>query len=192
MSRLLLFNKPYRVLTKFTDCDGRATLADYVPVANVYPAGRLDYESEGLLLLTDIGWLQNMISHPRFKLPKTYFVQVEGIPTVETLAQLEEGVLIKDGLTLPARARLIEPPALWPRNPPIRERKSIPDSWIELTIQEGRNRQVRRMTAAVGYPTLRLVRWAIGPWSLEHLNPGEWCEVRAPRNRQDLVSRYSI
>jgi len=187
MNRLLLFNKPYRVLTKFTDREGRATLADYLSVANVYPAGRLDYESEGLLLLTDAGWLQNMISHPRFTLPKTYFVQVEGIPTNDALVQLAEGVVIKDGPTLPARAQRMATPQLWPRVPPIRERKRIPTSWIELTIHEGRNRQVRRMTAAVGYPTLRLIRWSIGPWSLEQLSSGEWREVRAPRNRQELA-----
>ncbi len=191
MSHLILFNKPYHVLTKFTDREGRATLADYIPVSGVYPAGRLDYDSEGLLLLTDAGWLQSTVSHPRFKLPKTYLVQVEGIPTAAALAQLTQGVTLKDGLTQPARAQRIEAPQLWPRNPPIRERKSIPDSWLELTISEGRNRQIRRMTAAVGYPTLRLIRWAIGPWALDSLQPGEWREVRVPRDRQEILARYA-
>ena len=191
MTQLLLFNKPFHVLTKFTDTEGRATLADYITIANVYPAGRLDYDSEGLLLLTDAGWLQQAISDPRFKMPKTYLVQVEGIPSVEALNGLAKGVRLKDGLTLPAQVRAIDPPSLWPRHPPIRERKSIPDSWLELTIREGRNRQVRRMPAAVGYPTLRLVRWSIGPWSLDSLQPGAWHTVRPPRNRQEFISRYA-
>ncbi|RME66032.1 MAG: pseudouridine synthase, partial [Caldilineae bacterium] len=157
--------------------EGRPTLADYIPVPDVYPAGRLDYESEGLVVLTNDGRLQHKISDPRHKLPKTYWVQVEGIPDDQALAQLAAGVKLKDGLTRPAQVRRIEPPDVWPRNPPIRVRKSVPDSWLELTIVEGRNRQVRRMTAAVGHPTLRLIRVAVGPWRLGSLQPGEWREV---------------
>lgn len=180
MPRLILFNKPFNVLCQFTDREGRATLADYIPLPGVYAAGRLDYDSEGLLVLTDDGRLQQRIADPRHKLPKTYWVQVENVPTEEALAALRGGVDLKDGRTRPARARLIEPPAVWPRNPPIRERKSIPTAWLELTIREGRNRQVRRMTAAVGYPTLRLIRAAVGPWQLSGLAPGEWTEVPVP------------
>lgn len=187
MNRLLLFNKPYQVLTQFTDRDGRATLADYVPIPDVYAAGRLDYDSEGLLLLTNVGWLQALISQPRYKLAKTYWVQVEGSPTAQALEQLAAGVALKDGLTLPAEVTALAPPVIWPRTPPIRVRKSVPDSWLALTIREGRNRQVRRMTAAVGYPTLRLIRYAIGPWTLGDLQPGEWREVACPRSRATLL-----
>ena len=180
MPRLLLFNKPFGVLSQFTDRGSpttRATLSDHIAVKGVYPAGRLDRDSEGLLLLTDDGRLQARIADPRFKLPKTYLVQVEGEPQEEALALLRQGVMLKDGMTLPAEARRIDSPALWPRNPPIRVRKSVPDSWLQLTIREGRNRQVRRMTAAVGLPTLRLVRWSIGDWSLDGIAPGEFTEV---------------
>ncbi|WP_226661347.1 pseudouridine synthase [Microbulbifer aggregans] len=173
MSRLILLNKPFGVLCQFTDPEGRPTLADYVREPGVYAAGRLDFDSEGLLLLTDDGQLQHAIAHPRKKLPKTYWVQVEGEMDEEALRQLRSGVRLKDGITAPAKARVIREPQLWPRNPPIRERKSIPTSWLELTIQEGRNRQVRRMTAAVGFPTLRLVRSAIGQWNIDGLQPGE-------------------
>lgn len=177
MARLLLLNKPFQVLSQFRDSDGRATLANYVDVAKVYPAGRLDYDSEGLLLLTDDGALQARIAEPRFKLAKTYLVQVEGSIDEAALAQLRAGVQLKDGATLPAKAEAIAAPDLWPRHPPVRERKTVADSWLKLTITEGRNRQVRRMTAAVGFPTLRLVRWQIGDWSLAGLAPGQWQEI---------------
>lgn len=179
MSRLLLFNKPYGVLSQFRDGEGRTTLADFIDQPGVYPAGRLDYDSEGLLLLTDDGRLQQYISSPRHKMPKTYLVQVEGIPTAEAITALRRGLELKDGPTRPAAADLMEEPALWPREPPIRHRARIPTTWLSLTICEGRNRQVRRMTAAVGFPTLRLVRWRIGPWSLEGLGSGDWKETRA-------------
>lgn len=174
---LFLFNKPFQVLCQFTDPDGRATLADYIPLPGIYAAGRLDYDSEGLLVLTDNGRLQQRIADPRHKLAKTYWVQVEGEPDEKALERLRRGIKLRDGLTRPTQARLIEPPAIWPRTPPIRERKNIPTAWIELTLQEGRNRQVRRMTAAVGHPTLRLVRAAIGPWRLGELAPGQWIEA---------------
>lgn len=184
MPRLILLNKPFDVLCQFTGPSGRATLADYVPVPGVYAAGRLDADSEGLVVLTDDGALQHWIADPRHKLPKTYWVQVEGIPDEAAFQILREGVLLKDGRTRPARAEPMDPPAVWPRVPPIRERKSIPTSWLALTLFEGRNRQVRRMTAAVGHPTLRLIRWSVGPWSLRTLQPGEWTEVPAPPNRE--------
>jgi 23S rRNA pseudouridine2457 synthase len=184
MARLILFNKPYAVLSQFTDRGSptaRATLSDYIDVPGVYPAGRLDHDSEGLLLLTDDGQLQARIADPRFKLPKTYWVQVEGEPDAAALDALRRGVKLNDGITRPATAERIDPPALWPRDPPIRVRKSIPDCWIALTISEGRNRQVRRMTAAVGHPTLRLVRWRIGEWTLGDVPPGEWRDAAGPR-----------
>ncbi len=177
MSRLLLFNKPYGVLPQFTDREGRPTLAGYIPIPKVVAAGRLDSDSEGLLVLTDDGALQHHITDPRHKLPKTYWVQVEGIPDTQALTRLAAGVVLNDGPTLPAEVRRIDAPQLWPRHPPIRVRAAIPTCWLELTIGEGRNRQVRRMTAAVGHPTLRLVRVAVGPWRLEGLMPGEWREL---------------
>lgn len=182
MSRLLLFNKPYGVLPQFTDEEGRQTLADYIPVKGVYPAGRLDRDSEGLMLLTDDGRLQHRITDPRRKTWKTYWVQVERIPDAATLQALCEGVRLKDGMTLPAQVHMMDPPDLWPRTPPIRHRANIPTQWLELQIREGRNRQVRRMTAAVGYPTLRLVRCRIGKWDLGDLQPGEWVQVEASGN----------
>ena len=184
MSRLILFNKPFGVLPQFTDkgSEGspRRTLSDYIDVHGVYPAGRLDMDSEGLMLLTDDGRLQARIADPKYKMPKTYLVQVEGEVSDDALAALRGGVRLKDGLTLPAEVERIEPQKLWPRDPPIRVRLSVPDCWVRLTIREGRNRQVRRMTAAVGFPTLRLVRWGIGEWTVDGLALGEWREVTLP------------
>lgn len=177
MPTLILFNKPFGVLSQFTDQSGRATLSDYVPLENVYAAGRLDRDSEGLLLLTSDGKLQHQISDPANKMKKTYWAQVEGSVTEAALIKLRNGLTLKDGPTLPASAREISEPVLWSREPPIRERKNIPTSWIELTLSEGRNRQVRRMTAATGFPTLRLVRVQIGDWSLAGIAPGEFREV---------------
>jgi 23S rRNA pseudouridine2457 synthase len=180
MSRILLFNKPYGVICQFSRDGMHPTLADYIVVPDVYPAGRLDTDSEGLLLLTDDGKLQHRVTDPKHKLPKTYWVQVEGVPDETALARLRSGISLSDGLTLPAEARLMEEPAgLWPRDPPIRVRKAIPASWLELTLREGRNRQVRRMTAAVGHPTLRLIRYAIGGWTLDGMESGAWREERA-------------
>ncbi|HEX5339964.1 MAG TPA: pseudouridine synthase [Gammaproteobacteria bacterium] len=175
----LLFNKPYGVICQFSGNDKRRALADFISVKDVYPAGRLDTDSEGLLILTDDGRLQSRISHPRYKLPKTYLAQLERVPAETDLERLRTGITLNDGPTLPAEARLIpEPENLWPRDPPIRFRKAIPTAWIELTLHEGRNRQVRRMTAAIGHPTLRLIRWQIGDWTLEELKPGEWREIK--------------
>ena len=176
--RLVLLNKPFQVLPQFTSPDDRRCLRDYVPLRGVYPAGRLDFDSEGLMVLTDFGPWQARISQPQSGLPKTYLAQVEGEPDAIALAALRAGVTLNDGPTLPALADLVpEPDWLWPRDPPIRFRKSIPTAWLALTLHEGRNRQVRRMTAAVGLPTLRLVRAGIGPWRVEGLAPGEWREV---------------
>lgn len=179
MSKIILFNKPFNVLCQFTD-EGieRETLADYIDIPKVYAAGRLDKDSEGLLLLTGDGSLQARISHPKFKLPKTYWVQVEGVPDVSTIKQLQNGVELKDGMTRPAEAKIIdEPQNLWERTPPVRYRANIPTTWLALTIREGKNRQVRRMTAAVGFPTLRLIRYAIGPWTLKDIASGKWIET---------------
>lgn len=181
MASIILFNKPFQVLSQFTDKEGRETLKSYLPqYTEHYPAGRLDYDSEGLMLLTDSGELQHKISAPKHKMPKTYWVQVEGVPDETALQQWRDGIALKDGITKPAQARLIpEPAGLWPRTPPIRERREIPTQWLELTITEGKNRQVRRMTAAAGYPTLRLIRAAIGQWHLKDLQPGD--------HRQEIV-----
>ena len=185
MANLLLFNKPYGVLSQFSDCDGPPGLGHYLKQPNIYAAGRLDHDSEGLLLLTDDGKLQSIISNPRHKLKKTYWAQLEGKITQPALAQLVRGVKLRDGITQPASIKLIEPPQLWIRNPPIRQRRNQPTSWIELQISEGKNRQVRRMTAATGFPTLRLIRVAIGNWTLENLLPGEyrWETIHLPATK---------
>lgn len=192
MPKLVLFNKPCGALSQFTDAGGRPTLADYLPVPGVYVAGRLDRDSEGLLVLTDDGALQARISHPRHKQPKTYWAQVEGVPAETDLAPLRRGVELSDGRTLPADVRRIaEPAQLWPRDPPIRYRATIPTAWLEITLREGRNRQVRRMTAAVGYPTLRLIRYRIGVWTLDGLAPGQWRELGANSfYRRPATTRY--
>lgn len=180
MARLLLLNKPFGVLSQFTDRGSptlRSTLSDFIPLKGFYPAGRLDRDSEGLLLLCDDGRLQARIADPRFKLPKTYLVQVEGEPREPELDCLRKGIELKDGMTLPAEIARIDEPPLWPRDPPIRQRRSIPDSWLRITIREGRNRQVRRMTAAVGLPTLRLVRWSVSDWTVANIAPGQYEEI---------------
>jgi 23S rRNA pseudouridine2457 synthase len=197
MSKLILFNKPFQVLCQFRANDERQTLADYIHVPDVYAAGRLDYDSEGLLILTDDGRLQAQISHPKHKLPKTYQVQVEGKVDDEAIERLRGGITLNDGTTRPCRAKRISPPKLWPRNPPIRERANIPTTWLELEISEGRNRQVRRMTAAVGHPTLRLVRIAIGNWRLDQLQPGEFRQeqvhaAQSPRRRPTSPRRKRV
>jgi len=185
MTRLIAFNKPFNVLCQFTDSLGRANLADYIPVTDVYPAGRLDFDSEGLVLLTDNGALQHQIANPRFKHWKRYWAQVEGVPDSEAVRRLRDGIALKDGVTQGAKASLInEPQGIGDRDPPIRQRASIPTRWLELQIREGRNRQVRRMTAAVGYPTLRLIRHRIGEWALDQLAPGEYRVIMAPASRR--------
>lgn len=181
MSRVILFNKPFGVLSQFTDVKSptpRPTLSAYIDVPQVYPAGRLDRDSEGLLVLTDDGALQARIADPKNKMSKTYLVQVEGVPTDKDLAQLRDGVALKDGPTRPAKVHMIDPPTLWDRDPPVRFRKSVPDAWIEVTISEGRNRQVRRMTAHIGFPTLRLVRWRVGSWTLDGIETSSWLEAK--------------
>ena len=181
MARVILFNKPFDVLSQFTDKgtegSSRRTLSEFIDVPGVYAAGRLDRDSEGLLVLTDSGKLQNRIANPKNKMSKCYWAQVEGVPSDEALEELRNGVVLKDGKTRPAKVRRMDEPAgLWPRTPPIRVRKSVPDTWIELTISEGRNRQVRRMTAAVGHPTLRLIRYRVGSWTLDGIETGEWID----------------
>ncbi len=180
--RVLLFNKPFNVLCQFSPEANKDCLADHIQIPNIYPAGRLDYNSEGLLLLTDNGALAHRITDPKHKLPKTYLVQVEGIPDDQAIKALSSGVKLKDGLTKPAQALRIDAPDCWERQPPIRKRAHIPTAWISLTIREGRNRQVRRMCAAVGYPTLRLIRQRIGQWDLSDLQPGEHRWEKIPKN----------
>lgn len=204
MADLILFNKPFRVLSQFTDDRGdpskpkRATLADWIRVPGIYPAGRLDYDSEGLLLLTSDGALQHRIASPSQKMPKTYWVQVEGQITDAALSRLEQGVTLKDGPTAPAKVRRLREPTVWHRTPPVRHRESVPTSWLELTITEGRNRQVRRMTAAVGFPTLRLIRYRIGDWTLDGLQPGDFRTVAVhipasrPRRKPTTGARKSV
>ncbi|MFT5481691.1 MAG: 23S rRNA pseudouridine2457 synthase [Halieaceae bacterium] len=178
MARLIVFNKPFQVLAQFTDSEGRATLAKYIDTPSMYPAGRLDFDSEGLLLLTDSGPLQQRISDPQHKMTKQYWVQVEGVPDEEAQQHLRTGVILKDGATLPALVEAIpEPDGIWERQPPIRKRQAQPTSWLNLQITEGRNRQVRRMTAAVGHPTLRLIRHRIGDWDLSGLAPGQFQDI---------------
>ncbi len=178
MTRIILFNKPFDVLSQFTDKAGRRTLKDFIDLPDVYPAGRLDRDSEGLLMLTDSTALKHKITHPDHKVSKTYWVQVEGAPTESDLQPLRDGVELKDGLTRPAKAKLLETsPVQWPRNPPIRVRKNVPDTWLELTISEGRNRQVRRMCAAIGFPVLRLIRYRVGSWTLDGIEPGHMIEL---------------
>ena len=191
---ILLFNKPFQVLSQFTDEKGRATLSDFITDSQVYPAGRLDYDSEGLLVLTSDNILKQKITQPNLGFSKTYFVQVEGSPKEEQLEPLKEGILLKDGMTLPAKYRLNQngwsPPNLWERNPPIRFRKTIPTTWLEITISEGRNRQVRRMMAEVGFPVLRLIRFRVGSWTLDGIDPGKYFGRSASAEATFLLSIF--
>lgn len=189
-SHLIKFNKPFQVLSQFTSEGEKLALSSFIDVPDFYSAGRLDYDSEGLLLLTNQGSLQHLIASPKFKMPKTYWVQVEGDISDQALEQLRQGIELKDGLTKPAQATRMTTPNIWPRNPPVRERKNIPTSWLSLQIHEGKNRQVRRMTAAVGFPTLRLIRYAIGPYTLDTLAPGEWQYTDTTSELQHEVNQF--
>ena len=189
---IILFNKPYGVISQFSEHEKHIPLSKFIAEKDFYPAGRLDHDSEGLLILTDEGKIQHCLSHPDHKQPKTYWVQVEGEITGEALTLLRKGVLLKDGLTQPAKAKLIDEPDLWLREPPVRYRATIPTSWCEITITEGRNRQVRRMTAAVGFPTLRLVRISIGDFVLDGLSPGEWRKIKTPQQLQDQANAIKL
>ena len=182
MDRLVLFNKPYRVLSERAGEPAQPTVADYIPIPGLDPAGRLDFDSEGLVVLTSAGWLQHTVIHPRHALFKVYWVQVEGQPSDDALRQLAEGIDLKDGRTRPAGVERIDPPAAWPRTPPVQERADLPSSWLRITLTEGRKRQIRRMTASVGHPTLRLIRVAVGPWQIRNLRPGQWREMPCPAN----------
>ena len=189
MANLILLNKPFQVLSQFTDEDNRKTLKHYICEQGFYPAGRLDYDSEGLLILTDDGQTQHQLANPAFKLEKTYWVQVEGEITAKAIQALINGVMLKDGITKRAKAKKLAEPNVWPRNPPIRERQNQPTSWLELKIKEGKNRQVRRMTAAVGFPTLRLIRYAIGNWTVDSINPGEHLKTTVHLAKPDIKKR---
>ena len=188
MAKIILFNKPFNVLSQFTDGEGRETLSSYVDLKDVYPAGRLDRDSEGLLLLTDDGRIQHMISHPRHKMDKTYWVQVEGLISTDACSALLQGVQLKDGPAKAVAAKPMAEPVVWDRDPPVRERKSVPTSWLKLIIDEGRNRQVRRMTAAVGFPTLRLIRYGVGDWTIDNILPGQWREGEITRSLLNELS----
>ena len=189
---LILFNKPYGVISQFREHDKHSSLAEYISDKNFYPAGRLDHDSEGLLILTDEGHIQHCLSHPKHKQEKTYWVQVEGEITEEALEKLQQGVELKDGKTRPAKAKKISEPDLWPRTPPVRYRAAIPTSWCEITISEGKNRQVRRMTAAVGFPTLRLIRISIGEFTIDGLQPGEWRKIPTPEQLEQQANAIKL
>ena len=189
---LILLNKPYGVISQFSEHEKHTSLAEYIQEKDFYPAGRLDHDSEGLLILTDEGDVQHCLSHPKHKQPKTYWVQVDGEITDSAIALLEKGVTLKDGLTLPAKAKKIPAPKLWQRDPPVRYRAEIPTSWCKLTITEGKNRQVRRMTAAVGFPTLRLVRYSVGDFTIDGLSPGEWRKIPTPQQLKQQADAIKL
>lgn len=189
---LILLNKPYAVISQFSEHEKYTSLSEFIAEKDFYPAGRLDHDSEGLLILTDEGKIQHCLSHPKHKQPKTYWVQVDGEITGAALTELENGVTLKDGLTSPAKAKKIDEPALWQRDPPVRYRATIPTSWCELTITEGKNRQVRRMTATVGFPTLRLIRYSIGEFTIDGLSPGEWRKIPTPQQLQQQADAIKL